>query len=109
MPVASPFDILAETYDTDFTESAIGKLQRERVWQGLYQLLATYNRPLKILEINCGTGFDALALASLGHMVIATDAAEVMIEKAKERLSIFCTCPCADATQEARKIIMKAK
>lgn len=82
----TPFDMLAETYDADFTYSAIGKLQRDRVWQGLYKLLATYDRPIKILEINCGTGYDALKLASLGHNVTATDASDVMISKAKEKL-----------------------
>lgn len=82
----SPFDVLAETYDADFTHSAIGKLQRERVWQGLYKILVANDHPLQILEINCGTGYDALKLASLGHNVTATDASAIMISKAKEKL-----------------------
>ena len=90
---ASPFDVIAETYDADFTHSAIGKLQRERVWQGLYKLFATYDRPLNILEINCGTGYDALKLASLGHNVTATDASVVMISKAKEKLLLANNSP----------------
>ncbi len=86
MLVQSPFDILAETYDADFTESLIGKLQRKRVWELLMPVLQSYNRPLKILEINCGTGEDALRLAEMGHTVIAADASKVMIEKAQEKL-----------------------
>src|SRR4051794_8659360 len=86
MLVQPPFDILAETYDADFTQSQIGKLQRKRVWKFLKDVLRTYNRPLQILEINCGTGEDALKLATMGHTVIATDASKVMIEKAQQKL-----------------------
>ena len=81
---ASPFDILASTYDVDFTDSNIGRLQRERVWSFL-QALLNVKQSLKILEINCGTGEDALRMASLGHRVIASDASAAMIEKAKEK------------------------
>jgi len=82
----SPFDILAKTYDSDFTKSSIGKLQRKRVWRILTPVLQSSNRPLKILEINCGTGEDALRFAELGHTIIATDASRVMIEKAQQKL-----------------------
>jgi len=82
----TPFDILAETYDSDFTESSIGSIQRKRVWSLLTPILQSFNRPLKILEINCGTGEDALHFAEMGHAVIATDASEVMIEKCQQKL-----------------------
>ncbi|MEO5998834.1 MAG: methyltransferase domain-containing protein [Chitinophagaceae bacterium] len=81
----SPFDIAAETYDKDFTHSLIGQMQRKRVWQFLMPLLQSYQRPLNILEINCGTGEDALQLAKLGHNVTAMDASEQMILKAKQK------------------------
>jgi ubiquinone/menaquinone biosynthesis C-methylase UbiE len=81
------FDILAKTYDVDFTTSQIGQLQRKRVRTFLTRLLNEMNRPLKILEINCGTGEDALWLSSLGHAVVATDASAAMIEKANSKLS----------------------
>jgi ubiquinone/menaquinone biosynthesis C-methylase UbiE len=87
MLAQSPFDILAETYDADFTLSQIGKLQREHVWKFLQTLLKTSRTPLKILEINCGTGEDALKLAAMGHDVVATDASEIMIEKALQKLA----------------------
>jgi SAM-dependent methyltransferase len=82
----SPFDILAEAYDSDFTKSSIGRLQRKRVWKILTPILRSYNRPLKILEINCGTGEDALHFAEMGHIVTATDESGVMIEKAQQKL-----------------------
>jgi SAM-dependent methyltransferase len=86
MLTQSPFDILAETYDADFTQSEIGKLQRKRVWHLLNKTLQLFDHPLKILEINCGTGEDALQLAAMGHTVIATDASEAMIAKAQQKL-----------------------
>jgi 2-polyprenyl-3-methyl-5-hydroxy-6-metoxy-1,4-benzoquinol methylase len=88
MLAQSPFDILAETYDTDFTQSQIGKLQRNRVWKCIDILLQNTDKPLRILEINCGTGEDALKLAAMGHSVIATDASEIMIEKARQKSSM---------------------
>lgn len=82
-----PFDILAATYDEDFSHTQIGKLQRARVWEKLLPVLQAYKKPLNILEINCGTGEDALQLAAMGHTVIATDASAVMIAKATKKIS----------------------
>ena len=87
MPAISPFDELANTYDDDFTTSRIGQLQRKRVWKFLLPLLTETDRPLNILEMNCGTGEDALRLASIGHHVVATDASNAMIAKAKEKMA----------------------
>jgi ubiquinone/menaquinone biosynthesis C-methylase UbiE len=42
-------------------------------------------KELSILEINCGTGDDALWLASLGHRVVATDISGNMIAEAKRK------------------------
>ena len=89
MTERSPFDIFAETYDTDFTGSAIGILQRKRVWNFLMPVLQLYQRPLRILEINCGTGEDALRLAEMGHSVIATDVSGAMIGKAKQKTDVL--------------------
>ena len=85
IPTHSPFDLMATTYDADFAESATGRAQRRRVWKYLTPLLNEAGRPLQILEINCGTGEDAIQLASLGHQVIATDASQAMIEKARDK------------------------
>ena len=102
MPVHTPFDELACTYDADFTSSVIGRMQRRRVWKVLTPLLNKAAGSLKILEINCGTGEDAFQLAALGHRVIATDASDAMIGMAKNkaaRLNIvsinpqFMVCP----------------
>ncbi|MDP1725437.1 MAG: methyltransferase domain-containing protein [Bacteroidota bacterium] len=79
------FNAIAQTYDADFTESIIGKLQRNKVWYYLEKYLPQ-NKKLKILEINCGTGTDAIWLANKGHEVIATDISDKMIEWAQVKL-----------------------
>jgi ubiquinone/menaquinone biosynthesis C-methylase UbiE len=54
------FDALAGEYDKMFTTSLIGRAQREAVWDVLDR---TFFPGEKILELNCGTGEDALHLA----------------------------------------------
>lgn len=79
------FDAYAASYDSDFTHAAIGRLQRREVWHYLKPLITA--KSLKILEINCGTGEDAIQLSQMGHQVTATDASVEMIRvcKAKQR------------------------
>jgi len=82
--MSAVFDELAKGYDVDFTESAIGKLQRNRVWN----LLETHILPAgksKILEVNCGTGVDAIWLATKGNDVLATDISIEMIQTASSK------------------------
>ena len=82
----SHFDTAAPTYDTNFTHTKIGMMQRSRVHYFLEQEILTSSK-LSILEINCGTGVDALWLASKGNRVTATDASAKMIEVAKQKVS----------------------
>lgn len=78
-----PFDALAGTYDAQFTDSFIGRKQRQAVWRELDRL---FHPGQRILEINCGTGVDALYLARRGLEVVACDSSPRMIEVARERL-----------------------
>ena len=80
------FDIAAVSYDNDFTQSHTGRLQREQVWKYLDQRLKT-KKNLHILELNCGTGEDALHLAQSGHVVTATDISDEMLAQAKNKIS----------------------
>lgn len=58
----------------------------------MYNRLATLLKDRgKILEIGCGSGRDARALANMGFSVVATDASEGMIREAK-RLSAGNVC-----------------
>ncbi|TSE10874.1 MULTISPECIES: class I SAM-dependent methyltransferase [Aquimarina] len=80
------FDIAAIAYDDVFTHSHIGKYQRELVYYSLAKTLSTHKN-LNILEINCGTGHDAIWLANKGHRILATDISSQMITIAKTKLS----------------------
>ena len=77
------FSPVARTYDAAFTETLVGRMQRQIVWDFLDNLLA--GRPLRVLEINCGTGEDALWLARRGCAVLATDASAEMVAVAREK------------------------
>src|SRR6476646_4342366 len=78
------FDAAAGRYDDVFTNSVIGRSQRRQVYRHLSDVLA--DRPVStVLEINCGTGEDAIWLANQGIAVTATDISERMIETAKAK------------------------
>ena len=74
------FDHIAHDYDQTFTHTAVGMAQRKLVWNYLEKVLFGKRR-LNILELNCGTGQDAIWLAKKGHQVLATDIAKKMIEQ----------------------------
>lgn len=78
------FDNAALVYDKTFTQSAIGKIQRAQVYSQLANLLDSTDIK-SVLEINCGTGEDALWLASKGLNVIATDISEKMLDVARSK------------------------
>lgn len=79
---AAPFDALADTYDEIFTRSLIGQAQRAQVWRVLQQ---AFWRGQRVLEINCGTGEDALFLSRQGISVLACDNSPKMIGVAQSR------------------------
>lgn len=76
------FDLLAETYDQVFTRTVIGRAQREAVWRDMDQC---FHAGQRVLEINCGTGADAIHLAQRGVEVVACDASMEMIHVARRR------------------------
>lgn len=92
------FDRIAQTYDGRFTDSLIGRAQRAAVWKVLTR---TFRTSQNILELNCGTGEDAVFLAGKGITVFALDASRQMIARAQQRLQhnspqlpiVFCELP----------------
>lgn len=76
------FDKAALHYDDTFTNSAIGKIQRGLVYSQLSKQLKGVQN---ILEINCGTGEDAVWLANQNFTVTAIDVAPKMIEVAQSK------------------------
>lgn len=89
--MTAAFDHIAHDYDLAFTHTLTGQAQRELVWQYLAKTLDN-GPPMRILELNCGTGEDALWMAQKGHKVWATDISEEMIgiaQKKKESAQIY--------------------
>jgi ubiquinone/menaquinone biosynthesis C-methylase UbiE len=92
------FDRIAQDYDLTFTDSLIGRAQRNAVWKVLTR---TFRANEKVLELNCGTGEDAIFLAAKGVSVLALDASPQMIARAEQRLQqnssqipvVFCELP----------------
>jgi SAM-dependent methyltransferase len=81
--MALAFDNLALSYDDLFTRSLVGRAQRNAVWDILAKVFTSDDR---ILELNCGTGEDAVFLARRGVSVFACDASEGMVEVARRRV-----------------------
>lgn len=76
------FDRAAVSYDTDF-ESLPATQRLRKIVQS--QLLACFHPGESILELNCGTGTDAVALAQHGIRVHATDISPAMVEQTKQK------------------------
>ncbi|MCC6369572.1 MAG: class I SAM-dependent methyltransferase [Bacteroidia bacterium] len=78
----SVFDSSAHNYDVEFTQTPIGSMQRNRVYKFLRPLLSLQT---KLLEINCGTGQDAINMAPFVSSIMATDISQPMIEIAEKK------------------------
>lgn len=71
------FDTYAKDYDAHFTHSFVGKAQRLQVYKQVKKHVSFNSK--KVLEINCGTGEDAVWMAGQGARVLATDISEGML------------------------------
>ena len=79
----TPFCAVADEYDLKFTDQPLGRRKRQLVHDYLSPLLTPKSR---ILELNCGTGEDAILLSTDVASILATDASEGMIRVACEKL-----------------------
>ena len=75
------WDTAAETYVQDFTGTGIGETRRHAVWRRLDKI---FSPGQKLLELNCGTGIDAVHLAEKGIQLVACDISSRMIELARQ-------------------------
>jgi SAM-dependent methyltransferase len=71
----------AETYQQVFSGTLLGSMWRRAVWKELDNAFPTGSH---ILELNCGTGMDAVHLADRGVSVLACDISSRMIELARQ-------------------------
>ncbi len=78
------FDALSGDYDTLFTRTPVIRFLRNNILEYVENRIIR-GRKLRILELNCGTGEDAVYFGSRGHEVLATDISEGMIAVAREK------------------------
>ena len=79
---AAAFDAVASAYDRSFTHTRLGRWLRAAVWE---RLAIHFQPGMRVLELGCGTGEDALWLARRGVRVTATDASSAMLQVAAEK------------------------
>jgi ubiquinone/menaquinone biosynthesis C-methylase UbiE len=84
--IPAPFDSIASTYDETFSASPVGRAQRGSVWN---EITRAFHPGQHILEINCGTGIDAVHMSLQGIHVEACDSSIGMIKLAEQRASTF--------------------
>lgn len=70
--MAAPFDHIASSYESIFSRKASSKLQCRHVWNYLEKVFPELYG-LEMLELNCGSGEEALMFSDKGYNIIATD------------------------------------
>lgn len=78
------FDAFASDYDREFTQTVLGRLLRQRVWNVAAQYFESGD---SVLELACGTGEDARWLAENGVSVVATDGSAEMLTQTQRKTS----------------------
>jgi ubiquinone/menaquinone biosynthesis C-methylase UbiE len=82
------FDHIATTYDDSFTGTRIGTLQRKLVWHYIEKIIPEL-KGTEILELNCGTGEDAILFGEKGFNIVATDISEEMLKVTDKKVAQF--------------------
>jgi hypothetical protein len=77
------FNKAAAHYDDTFTNTIVGRAQRNQVWKLLQSVVKKGN---KVLELNAGTGEDALFFLKKKCEVTITDGATNMLNIAKQKV-----------------------
>lgn len=82
IPAAVAFNQLAEDYDAAFTNTNVGRAQRQAVWKCADRIFKPGSR---LLELNCGTGEDAVHFARQGFHLTSCDVSAAMIAQARDK------------------------
>jgi ubiquinone/menaquinone biosynthesis C-methylase UbiE len=82
--MAAPFDHIATVQNSLFMKSAIGQMQRKRVWKYIEKVIPQLNG-FEMLELNCGTGEDAELFGEKGFNIVATDISSEMLKVTNKR------------------------
>ncbi|MCB4792120.1 MAG: methyltransferase domain-containing protein [Elusimicrobia bacterium] len=78
----SEWNTQAEGYDTGFRSRAIARYIHKRT---MVSLKEAFKPGMHLLEIGCGTGEEAIALAKIGVRITAIDISSSMIECSKQK------------------------
>jgi ubiquinone/menaquinone biosynthesis C-methylase UbiE len=73
-------------YDADDLRNPILQAMRSQVYNHVSKIIT---KPSRILELNSGTGIDALHFVDQGHSVHATDLSNGMIEQIRKKIERF--------------------
>ncbi|RMG31208.1 MAG: class I SAM-dependent methyltransferase [Methanobacteriota archaeon] len=82
LPPDLAFSSKGAEYERESLHNPIVRFTRRQVYSHILRLRKP---PAKILEINAGSGFDALNLARMGYSVLATDSAPGMVDMIKSK------------------------
>ncbi len=83
--VSSAFSSLARGYDAAFDPNVVISRLRKDLYHTITSLV---DPPATILDINCGTGTDALYLSTKGYSTVGVDISEEMIAEALKKSAI---------------------
>ena len=78
--VAHGYDLISGSYDHVEAQNAVGRRIRRHMQDVLFH---TFRPGHRVLEIGCGTGIEALALAERGVAVVATDLSSDMVAQVR--------------------------
>lgn len=81
-PIPDAFDSAAAQYDADFSHRSVGRMLREQVWQHTVPFVKA---GMRVLDLGCGTGEDAVWLAEHDCIVSARDGSPAMLEQVSEK------------------------
>lgn len=80
--VSRGYDLISGTYDDVEAANWVGRRLRRRMQAALFR---TFRPGDRVLEIGCGTGLEALALAERGVRVVATDLSRDMVDLVRRK------------------------
>jgi len=86
LKTAEAFSKQSVVFDEVYRDNAIVHYKRRRVREHVLKMLPPGS---SILELNCGTGEDAMFFAQNGYCVHATDVSEGMLQRMAEKLERF--------------------
>jgi ubiquinone/menaquinone biosynthesis C-methylase UbiE len=84
LKASEAFNRQAGVFDELYKSNALIRYKRERVRDHMLWLLQPNSQ---VLELNCGTGEDAMFFAQRGHAVHATDISECMLRELKNKIA----------------------